>query len=308
MKLYKYYKDGLEYLRTTVTVHGKDVVIEGQIAPNDNNSIWYEGFRSMDIHGEKVYIGANVLVEDYFTDISFLLKYLDSLPFKIDNLYLGLFEQITNHVKKYRRIINEDLYTYLDYCILVQNFLSVSHGLKYIDKVEGEKIFNETKNACYKHFIDYVWVSVPDQLTSYKLVQLRDLIEQNKIEESAEKLDPYIISKLKSSNGQRVVMMIEMLDNMHFPEGTFKGKEIREMKNEELKTYKPFYGDLTVTEFSIKITNRISKYPKIEDTESDFEIIVEKEDNKLMAKYYSFENNSGLKFHINGFKFFGINT
>jgi hypothetical protein len=308
MGVSKYSKNGLEYLRANFTVHGKATVIEGQIALNDNNYIWYEGFRSANVAGEKTYFSANVLVADYFKDIGYLLKYLDANPFKLDSLYQGLFEQITNHIKEYGRIIDEDLHTYLDYFIIAQNFLSFSHGLKFYNKEEGEKLFNETKDICYKYFADYVWISVPDQFLNFKLVKLKDLIEQQDDKDgTTEKLDSSILKELGTSNGKRIVIMIEMLDDMHFPEETFKSKEIREMRNGEIKIYRSFYGDLALTDYRIKITNRSSKYPVIEDTESDFELIIERENNTLTAKYFSFELDNGFKFQIKGFKFFGNN-
>jgi DNA-directed RNA polymerase subunit RPC12/RpoP len=206
MGVSKYSKNGLEYLRANFTVHGKATVIEGQIALNDNNYIWYEGFRSANVAGEKTYFSANVLVADYFKDIGYLLKYLDANPFKLDSLYQGLFEQITNHIKEYGRIIDEDLHTYLDYFIIAQNFLSFSHGLKFYNKEEGEKLFNETKDICYKYFADYVWISVPDQFLNFKLVKLKDLIEQQDDKDgTTEKLDSSILKELGTSNGKQIL-------------------------------------------------------------------------------------------------------
>jgi hypothetical protein len=308
MGLQKHTRDGHEYLTTNFAVHGKDVIVEGQVASTDNNSIWYEGFRSLNVSGDKGYFGANVPVADYFRDIGFLLKYLNSNEFKLDSLYLGLFEQINNHIKEYGRVVDEDLFTYLDYFVLVQNFLSATHGLKFYNKEEGEKLFNETKDICYRYFLDYVWISVPDQFMNYKLVKLKDLVEQQDEKGSKEKLDSSILNELSKSNGQRTVIMIEMLDDMHFPDGTFKSKEVKELKNGKIKNYRSFYGDLDLTDYRVKITNKTSKYPIIENTESDFELIIEKDNGLLMAKYFSFELNNGFQFQINGFKFFGSNA
>ena len=113
---------------------------------------------------------------DWYQDTKYLFDQLSALPLEgLEDYKLAFLKLCTKHITEYKRLVDSNLFTYIDEILIVIKHLAKLEGAA-LRREDGQKVWQTFKEAAFLALTPYIWVNVPTKLPSqpFKLVQLVD--------------------------------------------------------------------------------------------------------------------------------------
>jgi hypothetical protein len=164
-----------------IYLHGKELSISGVISLQNPGFIKYNSFRPVDPTLQKVEFLMSI--NEFFTDLRKFFRYI-SVEQSIDNQTFqnSYLKVIQEHIEKFNRIIDTDLYSYIDLAIGAKEIL----WLKFYNQTpiieENSALWVLLKDISFSKFRDFIYISkleLKDPLhPTVNLLKLSDLIQE----------------------------------------------------------------------------------------------------------------------------------
>jgi len=95
-------------------VKGKEIVITAKLDDFNPNKVITNKFHIVNLGGRQVEMAAKTNKDEFFTDLSTQIKYLESTNFSDQDFFDALIFASVEHIKKFNRIFQADLWSYLN--------------------------------------------------------------------------------------------------------------------------------------------------------------------------------------------------
>jgi len=174
--------NGHDLLVMIVNIHNKEVPIMAKIHNADIGLIEYETYRPKDSQYNTVEICTAVSAVDYFDDMKYFCQLFASKEqVSIQYFLETFFQQLKGHIDKYERLVDDDLYSYIDQAIIAKKIIWLTFYNEDVDSSEATILWRKLKNDSYKYFRDSIYITKREfsiskglDLSLLKLTDLED--------------------------------------------------------------------------------------------------------------------------------------
>ena len=155
--------NGRNYVFQYVNFKEHKMPLVGLVSDHNPNFVEFSSKRPKDMQPEFGQVGCVLEVSEFFSDLVTITKFLNSESNLTDHSYIKAIEQMCRqHIEKSARLIDNDLYTYIDLVIIAMN--GISNKLKNYQISDEEattfwiQIFNHSKQC----FADNIFLTKYD--------------------------------------------------------------------------------------------------------------------------------------------------
>ena len=134
--------NGIECVMEQYHIEDITIKIIGIISKTNPDMVEFRTFRPKDILPSKDRVTILCSVSDYFEEISFMVNHLNNFGLHDDNLLESVLLYCNNHIKKHGRIIDNDLYAFLDKAIILQMSIYLRYGYKLPEEEKDKRWLN----------------------------------------------------------------------------------------------------------------------------------------------------------------------
>lgn len=167
---------GKAYLVKQYKVNGKSAIIKVERFDQNPDYVQIGIFR--DNTNRYVELQNYYLITDFFQDVDFFMKELANVEANQQEFWKALSKMISNHINRFKKLIDTDLEGYLDTFMRVVDSIFISKGYQKMQNQDGKNIRSEFRNYISRDFKSHIWVNKIDPynpLGKTRLIKLTDL-------------------------------------------------------------------------------------------------------------------------------------
>jgi hypothetical protein len=171
------------YTSKSYKLKGKSIVVKVKNAEPDGSKVSIALFNPtvQTSLGYEVTSSQSSSTQDFFNDVTAIVDFMnreDALSKQ--NSFNALRSVCTDHIKKFGRLIDNDLDAYLYSLMHVMDAVNIADIGSHTKQADGHAFFSEMKQACFQVFKNYIWVNKynpfsPNPFDKFDLVKLTDL-------------------------------------------------------------------------------------------------------------------------------------
>lgn len=156
--------NGKKYYVQDVLVHDIPITILGEISTYFEDHVTFISKRPKKYHLKKSNWIENIHFTEYFEDIRNFFFVLAQLEPDLSSIPISLIKVCEYHIKNNSRIIDTDIYTYIDESLIVYELLlKLSENVPDITINELEGIWEQSKELIFEEFKEHIYI------TKYKM-------------------------------------------------------------------------------------------------------------------------------------------
>ena len=156
-------RDGKIYTVQYINVHDKKIPIMGLISNIFPDLIEFNSLRPSIFKQSNDLISINAKIEEYHDDFRKLYYFISKHSDINESVVIKAFKKrIEIHIKDNGRLIDTDLYTYIDYAVMVKNTLWFKF---FNERLTNERMFefwNTLKKLGFEEYHDFIFITKYD--------------------------------------------------------------------------------------------------------------------------------------------------
>lgn len=153
---------GKEYVFEETSIGQKRLMLAGIISSHDNNLVEFKSHRPDElVHGNGQLIVWKS-VSDYFNELEIMRGYMDREGLNDENFQKSFLLLCQTHINNYSRLIDEDLYAYIDIALIVLNSI-MSTDQQNIDSDSAKNYWESLAALSTRTFKDYIYITSYDR-------------------------------------------------------------------------------------------------------------------------------------------------
>jgi len=156
-------------------LQGKTIEISVPFVENSNNQL-VNTSRYHQMEGLNAKMITQTDIGEFYDDIKTQIEFLEDKEINDKNFFEALIWACILHIQKYNRLVIVDLYSYLDYTmIIVDSTNGIFHNL-IKNNEEGEKLRKAFEKGAITGLYEHIWVAKPSlSFGQQQLIPLKDL-------------------------------------------------------------------------------------------------------------------------------------
>lgn len=153
----------------------KTIEISVPIVENSNNQL-VNTSRYHQMEGLNAKMTTQTNIVEFYDDIVTQIEFLEDKEINDKNFFEALMWACYLHIQKYNRLVIVDLYSYLDYTMIIADSTNgIFHNL-FKNNEEGEKLRKAFEKSAIIGLYEYIWVAKPSlSFGQQQLIPLKDL-------------------------------------------------------------------------------------------------------------------------------------
>ena len=129
---------GKNYLFDKVKVDDMYISIIAKISETNPTMVEFKSFKPNQNSNFPAELGMMCPINEYLDEIKMMCAYLNENGISGENFLKSFINLLDKHIKEIGRLIDTDLYSYIDKAIILQNSIATSYG----DEVSNEQASN----------------------------------------------------------------------------------------------------------------------------------------------------------------------
>ena len=162
MKVERQVIKGQEYVFTEYFVQNQKVLISAMVFPQDKTYVFFTSKRPKNEVPNIIALTTYVLIEDFFVDIGFLMAFYNKNGTNPDKVFESLFHLCQKHIIQYGRLVDTDLYAYIDKFIIALYSIMIKFHQTEINQEEGINIWKKMRDETFSAFQDNIFLTKYD--------------------------------------------------------------------------------------------------------------------------------------------------
>lgn len=153
---------GKEYIIEKVTVHEKEMSIVGVVSTANPNYVEFISTRPQELQPSNGVLTNTMTIDEFISDMRFLHSCLNENEISQATLGNILFKICDKHILKAQRLIDVDLYTYIDEVILVIYSAIMKFFNREMNKDEISSVWIDLKKKSFSKYKDDIYITKYD--------------------------------------------------------------------------------------------------------------------------------------------------
>jgi len=174
---------GNEFAIADFDVDGIQVTVASTVFSENRDYVIFKSKMPLGYTDES--LETTVLVTEFFDDIESFMDYLDQFGVSAESLYSAFFDLCQQHLSKYQRLIDTDLYCHIDKFLIALFSIYKFVYQKELSQKESRDIWGILKNESFKRYKEFIYISEFDFTqellgsSTRTLKKLTDILEGN---------------------------------------------------------------------------------------------------------------------------------
>jgi hypothetical protein len=119
---------GKEYVFEKVSIEDRKVTLAGIVSSVNSNMVEFRTHRPEQFLPANGHASVMCAIDEFMQELKFLAGYLDKNGLDNENFVKSLLSILEKHITDFGRIIDTDLYSYIDKALILQSAIYVNYG------------------------------------------------------------------------------------------------------------------------------------------------------------------------------------
>jgi hypothetical protein len=169
---------GKEYVFEKIQVEDKMITIAGVVSSSNSEMVEFATKRPIELKPNNGQMSVLCSVDEFMEELKFMCNYLNKTSLDDDNFVNAFLALCEKHIDEINRLIDTDLYSYIDKALILQNSIYVSYGSQLSNEA-AEKTWDTLLKISMNKFKYHIFITKYDMSNAFSpkpyLVKLSEL-------------------------------------------------------------------------------------------------------------------------------------
>jgi hypothetical protein len=152
---------GKEYIFEKVQIEDRFVTLAGIVSSSNSQMVEFRTHRPEELLPESGQLSVMCSIEEFMQELKFLAEYLNNNGLNDENFVDSLLAIVEKHIIDFGRIIDNDLYAYIDKALILQSAIYVNYGSQ-LNPENATKIYKTLFEISIQKFRDNIYLTEYD--------------------------------------------------------------------------------------------------------------------------------------------------